>query len=134
MVANPLVTDPDPDPATVVQRQLDAYNARDVERLMTIYAADAGLYEHPDKLLATGTAALRERFAVRFQEPNLHAALLHRAVAGDIVIDHERVTRTFPEGPGTLELVMIYEVKAGRIARAWTILGVKVLSKSASQA
>jgi hypothetical protein len=113
------------DPAVVVQRQLDAYNAKDVDALMAIYADDAGLYEHPDKLLARGTAALRERFAARFQEPNLHAVLLHRIVAGDIVIDHERVTRTFPEGPGTIELVMIYEVKAGRIARAWTMAGEK---------
>jgi hypothetical protein len=113
------------DPATVVQRQLDAFNARDVDALVAIYADDAGLYEHPDKLLAKGTAALRERYTARFQEPNVHAALLHRIVAGDKVIDHERVTRTFPEGPGTIELTMIYEVKAGRIARAWTIAGPK---------
>jgi hypothetical protein len=123
-----------PDPATIVQRQLDAYNAKDVAALVSIYADDAALYEHPDKLLAKGAAALRERFAVRFQEPNLHAALLHRLVAGDFVIDHERVIRTFPEGPGAIELVMIYEVKAGRITRAWTMSGVKVLSKSASHA
>ena len=129
IVANPLVNSLQLDPATVVQRQLDAYNARDLEALMGIYAPNAELYEHPDKLLAQGTAALRERFAVRFQELNLHAALLHRIVAGEIVIDHERVTRTFPEGPGTIELVMIYEVKAGRITRAWTTPGVKVLSK-----
>jgi len=134
LVAHPAVNSVNPDPATVVQRQLDAYNAKDVAALVSIYAADAALYEHPDKLLAKGTPGLCERFATRFQEPNLHAALLHRIVAGDFVIDHERVTRTFPEGPGTIELVMIYEVKAGRITRAWTMPGVKVLSKSAGQA
>jgi hypothetical protein len=114
-----------PDPAAIVQRQLDAFNAKDVDALVGIYADDAQLFEHPDKLLARGTAQLRERFAIRFLEPSLHAALLHRIVAGDTVIDHERVTRTFPEGPGTIELTMIYEVKAGRIARAWTIPGPK---------
>lgn len=113
------------DPAAVVQRQLDAFNAKDVDALVGIYADDAQLFEHPDQLLARGTAQLRERFAVRFREPNLHAALLHRIVAGDMVIDHERVTRTFPEGPGTIELTMIYEVQAGRITRAWTIPGPK---------
>ena len=117
-------------PATVVQRQLDTFNTRDVEALVAIYADDAELFEHPDKLLAKGTAALRERYTARFQEPNLHAALLHRIVAGDKVIDHERVTRTFPEGPGTIELTMIYEVQAGRIARAWTIPGPKLLAKA----
>jgi len=115
------------DPVAVVQAQLDAFNARDVDALLAIYADDAALFEHPDKLLARGTAALRERFSARFTEPNLHAALLHRIVAGDFVIDHERVTRTFPEGPGTIELVMTYEVKAGRITRAWTLAGTKQL-------
>ena len=115
------------DPVTVVQRQLDAFNAKDLNALLAIYADDAEMYEHPDKLLAKGSAALRERYAVRFQEPNLHAALLNRMVMGDIVIDHEKVTRTFPEGPGTVELIMTYEVKAGRIARAWTRIGPKTV-------
>ncbi len=116
------------DPAAVVQRQLDAYNARDVERLLAVYAADAVLFEHPDTVLARGTAELRPRFAARFAEPNLHAALLHRSVCGNTVVDHESVARTFPEGPGTLELVMIYEVREGRIARAWSIVGAKRLA------
>lgn len=117
-----------PEPAAVVQRQLDAFNARDVDALLAVYAVDAELSEHPSKLLARGAAALRERFALRFQEPNLHAALRQRIVMGNIVIDHEIITRTFPEGPGTLEMVMIYEIVAGRIARAWTIPGEKTAS------
>jgi len=108
-----------------VQRQLDAYNARDTEALVAAYADDAQLFEHPAKLLAEGTAALRERFAVRFAEPNLHARLEQRIVLGSTVVDHETVTRTFPEGPGEIQLVMIYEVAAGRIAKAWTIVGEK---------
>jgi hypothetical protein len=118
---------PDADPATVVQRQLDAFNARDLPALLGIYADDAELYEHPAKLLARGTAELRERYAARFQEPNLHAALHHRAVLGSTVVDHETVTRTFPEGPGTLDLVMIYEVSGRRIIKAWTIAGPRTL-------
>ena len=115
------------DPEAVVQRQLDAFNLRDVDALLAVYAEDAQLFEHPSTLLATGSAELRERYRVRFQEPNLHAVLLRRIVAGAIVVDHEKVTRTFPEGPGEVELVMIYEVKAGRIARAWSITGPKTI-------
>jgi hypothetical protein len=113
--------------ADVVQRQLDAYNARDLDTLLTLYADDARLYEHPDKLLAAGTAQLRERFAARFQEPNLHARLLHRIVQGAFVIDHERVTRTFPDGPGAQEFTLIYEVAGGRIVRSWAIAGPRTL-------
>jgi hypothetical protein len=47
---------------------------------------------------------------------------------GKMVIDHERVTRTFPEGPGTIELIAIYEVQNGKIAKAWFIFGPRQLS------
>lgn len=114
------------EPAAVVQRQLDAYNARNIETLLASYTEDAQMFEHPSKLLASGSAELRERFTARFHEPNLHAALLHRIVMGSIVVDYEEVTRTFPEGPGKIQLVMIYEVYNGKIAKAWSILGPKI--------
>jgi hypothetical protein len=37
---------------------------------------------------------------------------------GNIVIDLELITRNFPEGLGTLEMLCIYEVVDGRIRRA----------------
>jgi hypothetical protein len=114
-------------PETVVQRQLDAYNARDIDALLATYTDDAQHFEHPSKLLASGSAQLRERFATRFTEPNLHALLVKRIVAGNVVVDHEKVTRTFPEGTGLIELVAIYEVQNGRIAKAWFIFGAKTL-------
>jgi hypothetical protein len=117
MTATPL------DPQSVVQRQLDAYNAKDIDALLAVYADDAQILEHPSKLLAQGSAELRRRFTERFTEANLHAALTERIVMGSIVVDHEIVTRTFPEGPGTIELVMIFEVQNGRISRAWNIAG-----------
>ena len=115
------------DPESVVQRQLDAFNARDIDALLSAYAEDAQLFEHPSTLLARGSAELRTRYMVRFQEPNLHATLLSRIVAGAIVVDHEKVTRTFPEGAGETELVMIYEVRKGRITNAWSIAGPKII-------
>lgn len=116
---------------TIIQRQLDAYNARDVEALMATYTEDAQQFEYPSKLLASGAGQIRERFVARFQEPNLHARLMRRIAVGEVVIDHEEITRTFPEGTGTIELVAIYEVRNGRIATARFISGPKTLdSKS----
>ncbi len=60
-------------PQAVVQRQLEAYNARDIDALMETYADDVQVYEHPATLLASGAAQLRERQSVRLQEPNLRA-------------------------------------------------------------
>jgi hypothetical protein len=104
-----------PSPEAIVQRQLDAYNARDLDALLATYALDARQYALPATLLATGHAEMRPRFAARFQEPDLHAHLLRRAVMGNIVIDHETVTRNFPEGRGRVDLVAIYEVADGLI-------------------
>ena len=114
-------------PEAVVQRQFDAYNAHDIEALMATYAENAQQFEHPAKLLAGGAAQIRERLIARFKEPNLHALLLNRIAAGNLVIDHEKVTRTFPEGAGKLELVAIYEVLDGKIAKAWFSYGAKTI-------
>ncbi|KND61850.1 hypothetical protein BVER_05902 [Candidatus Burkholderia verschuerenii] len=114
-------------PETVVQRQLDAYNARDLDAWIATYAPDAKQYLFPGTLLAEGVEQIRARSVARFQEPNLHAALLKRTVIGDIVIDHERVTRTFSEGTGTLEMMATYRVVSGAIAEASFVFGPPVL-------
>lgn len=114
-------------PEQVVQRQLDAYNARDIDALVAVYADDAELYEHPATLLAKGSAQIRARLAARLAEPNLHARLVQRMVMGALVIDREVITRTFPEGTGRLEMIAMYEVNQARIERAWFVTGARSL-------
>ena len=115
-----------PSPESVVQRQLDAYNAHDLDALLATYAEDAEQLEHPSTRLALGHAEIRARFATRFAESDPHAVLVNRIVSGHRVVDHERITRTFPEGRGTIELIAIYEVLEGRIRRAWFAFGPRV--------
>ena len=110
-------------PEIIIQQQLDAYNSRDLERILSLYAEDAEFIEHPATVLCRGGAALRERFTLRFAEPDLHARLLHRIVLGARMFDHEEITRNFSDGVRILSVVMLYEVRAGRIARAWSISG-----------
>lgn len=106
------------DAVAVVQAQLDAYNAKDLDALMCTYAPDAQQFALHGALLAQGHAALRPRYAARFAEPDLHARLVTRSVVGNIVTDVEIITRNFPEGRGSVEMLCIYEVIDGRIARA----------------
>jgi hypothetical protein len=113
------------DIATIAQRQLDAFNLRDLDGMMAVYHPEAKQFEFPAALLASGAEEIRKRFLIRFAEPNLHAQLHHRIVRGNFVIDHETVTRTFPEGPGEIELTAIYEVRDGYIYNAWFIFGEK---------
>jgi hypothetical protein len=114
-------------PTEVVDRQLAAYNAKDLDAFLKLYAPDAELLEFPDKRLAKGTAALRERYTKRFADPILHATIAHRTGIGNKVIDHEKVRITWPEGPGTWELTAIYEVNGGFITRVWFIFGDKTV-------
>ncbi len=47
---------------------------------------------------------------------------------GSIVADHEVITRNFPEGKGTVEMLCIYEVSEGLIQKATFALGDKRLA------
>ncbi|WP_302478121.1 nuclear transport factor 2 family protein [Achromobacter ruhlandii] len=107
----------------MVQRQLDAYNARDIDAFMAAWADDCLYYAFPDTLLASGSAQIHQRHVERFQEPDLHGRLVSRIVNGDMVVDQEVVTRNFADGPGEIDVVAIYEVRDGRIAKAWFNLG-----------
>jgi len=118
MVVSSIVT-----PEFPVSQQLDAYNARDIDAFMAWWAEDCEYYQFPSHLLARGTDAIRQRHVERFKEPNLHGMLMERIVVGNVVVDKEVVTRTFPDGPGEVDVLAIYEVEHGRISKAWFKMG-----------
>jgi putative hydrolase of HD superfamily len=102
-----------------VQKQLEAYNARDIDAFMPWWADDCQYYAFPNTLLAGSAAEIRERHIERFKEPDLFGKLLARIIVGNVVFDHETVTRTFPEGKGEVDVVCIYEVENSKIVKAW---------------
>lgn len=101
-----------------VQRQLDAYNARDLERFLAEYADDVIVYRPPATEPAiVGKEALGAHYARnRFNLPELHARLLNRIVSGSIVVDQEQVTGV---PGGVVAAVAVYQVKNGRIQAVW---------------
>ena len=104
-------------PEAVVDRQLAAFNRRDLDAFLGFYAADAKLYDYPDRLAQAGAEQIREQFARRFSEsPGLHATVSHRIVQGGYVVDQQDVQGT-PGGPH--REVVIYQVEDARIAKAW---------------
>jgi hypothetical protein len=117
------------DVALPVARQLEAYNARDIEAFMRWWSADCLYYAFPDQLLAQGADEIRARHIERFREPDLHATLLSRIVTGNLVIDHETVTRNFAEGRGEVDVVCLYEVENELITRAWFKMGERRLTQ-----
>ena len=111
----------------IVQQQLDAYNERNVEAWLATYAPTAEQFTLYGERFAFGHDEMRARILVRFSEPDLHAELLQRIVMANIVVDYERITRNFPEGKGTLEMMCIYEVVNGLIQKASFAIGVQKL-------
>ena len=101
----------------VVQKQLDAFNRKDIVDWLSTYSHDAVHCTLEGSLIAQGKAQIEKNMRQRFQEPDLHAELLDRKVYEDVVIDHELVTRNFPEGKGSVEMLCIYVIKNSLIVR-----------------
>jgi hypothetical protein len=106
-------------PELPVQRQLDAYNARDLPRFLAEYSDDVLHFRPPAaQPVIAGKAAMAEHYATkRFNLPGLHAALVNRMVLGNKVIDHERITGI---GDAPVDAAVAFEVNhQGLICRVW---------------
>lgn len=104
----------------LVERQLAAYNARDLDAFCATYAEDVEIIRLPATQPALrGRDALRAFYAEqRFNRDRLHATVRQRIVLGNKVIDHEHVTGL---DPSPREVVAIYEVRDGLISRVWFV-------------
>jgi len=105
-------------PADVVQRQLEAYNRRDLDAFCAVYAEDAQLFELGEGTPVTaGKAAIRERYRTLFDNsPQLYSAVLNRTALGRVVVDLERITGR-NSSPKPMDFLAIYEVTGGLIVR-----------------
>ena len=102
----------------VVQRQLDAYNAHDLQAFVATYSDDVSVYKVPaTSPTMSGKQQLTEFYRdSRFSLPDLHAELLHRSVVGNKVIDHERILGLRNE---PVDAVVAYVVRNGLIQSVW---------------
>ena len=108
------------DPEALVQRQLDAYNARDLECFVREYSEDVTVYRISDAIpFIVGRNALAAFYRDnRFNLPDLHATLVSRMAFGNKVIDHEIVVGV-PGAP--VEVAAIYEVGERGISKVWFV-------------
>ena len=109
-------------PEQIVQKQLDTYNARDIEGFMSVMDEDVALYNFSDgELLAKGKANVKSSYTNLFKNsPRLKSVLTNRIVLGHQVIDHESITGRMGN-PEVLELVVIYELRAEKIYKITVI-------------
>ncbi len=102
-------------PEALAQRQLNAYNARNLEAFLAPYAEDVELRDLEGKVVSTGKEAFRTRYGELFRTaPALHCELRGRVSAASWVVDEERVTG---RADAPIHALAMYEVVNGRIAR-----------------
>ena len=91
-----------------VERQVEAYNAGDVDAFVACYAQEV-VFEDPDGGLQTsGRDEMRKRYGELFAScPNLRAEIPSRIRVGSYVVDEERVSG-FPGGD--VHAVAIYRL------------------------
>jgi uncharacterized protein (TIGR02246 family) len=100
----------------ITQKQLDAYNAQDLDMYVSFFAEDCIVSGLNGQSTETSRDAIRARYAKAFaQFPQNKAHLKSRIAVGDTVVDHEKVVRA--PGGEEFEIIAIYSFRDGLIAR-----------------
>jgi len=101
-------------PEQILQRQLIAYNARDIDAFLDTYSEDVVLQNYPHEVRSTGIQAMRDGYTNYFKTTkDLHCEITNRIVIGNKVIDQEYITANGQN----FGAVAIYEVENGKIAK-----------------
>jgi len=104
-------------PQALIQRQINAYNFRNVEALMETFSDDAELLKIPSTLLAKGKNQLRDHYTQWFREnPNLHVEIIKTTALTHMVIDNLKISGI---GPDKKEVMMVFETENGKIIRLY---------------
>ncbi|WP_244369803.1 nuclear transport factor 2 family protein [Pseudoalteromonas xiamenensis] len=105
----------------LVDKQIAAYNARNIDAFAATYHDDVEIYIYPNQLLLKGKTALIERYKQKFAALTmLRATSLQRIVKGNYLIDLERAessTQPSQEITRCVELIATYEIEDGLIKR-----------------
>jgi hypothetical protein len=106
-------------PEEVIDRQLDAYNRRDIAGFAATYADTVRILDADNaRPPLVGIQELREVYGGKvFTRAGLKAEIRTRMVVGNKVIDHELTT--WAGLPAPMESVVVYEVVDGLIQNVW---------------
>jgi uncharacterized protein (TIGR02246 family) len=103
----------------VVDAQVRAYFARDLDRFVACYAPDAVITNGAGEELAHGHDGLRRMYGGLFESsPELNGRIVKRIAVGTFVADHEEVEGFVrPDSPSSLQAIAVYQVLEGKISR-----------------
>jgi hypothetical protein len=98
----------------VVERQLAAYNAHDLDGFVACYTDGIVIIDGEGNRILDGVDVLRAHYGSMFaQHPEVHAEIESRTRAGAWVVDEEKVAR----GGRILHILVAYRIGDGLINR-----------------
>ncbi len=101
-------------PEQIVQRQVNAYNARDIDAFVDTYSPEVEIYNEQGEMTMKGHDKMREVYAPMFERvTNLYCEIQNRIVINNKVIDKEKVRFN----DRFLNAVAMYEVTNGKISK-----------------
>lgn len=105
-------------PEELVQKQLEAYNNKDLETFLSFYSDNIRAFNFPDKEIFTGKNAMRAGYEALFNDnPNLYCEVSNRIVMNNIVVDHERISGL--SNGNLIETIAIFKIENGKISRIY---------------
>jgi hypothetical protein len=110
--------------ADVVDAQIDAYRARDVDAFLSHYADEASVVTFDGTAMFPDKQVMREAYGKLFADsPDLAVSIGNRMTAGDFVVDEEHLSGFhFGEMPTEMTALTVYRVTDGKISRLMLLL------------
>lgn len=114
-------------PEDIVQKQVLAYNSRDIDAFTKCHHPNVKLYSLGNNdPFVVGRTQLTSRYQDIFEKsPNLNTEIVQRMILGDTVIDKEVITGR--SGVEKQNFVAIYQILDGLIFRAYFVRDANVL-------
>ena len=108
----------------LVQEQVDAYNAHDLERFIACYSEDVVIEDAQGDTMMKGQDQMRKLYEELFSaNPNIHCEIISRFKVGEYVIDEEHITGFDMEGyPTKVRGAAIYNIVNGKIVHVRLIM------------
>jgi uncharacterized protein (TIGR02246 family) len=103
----------------VVDAQIEAFRARDIERFLAHYADDASVVTFDGTVMFGTKDIMREAYGRLFADsPDLRVTIAGRVTEGEFVVDEEHLSGFhFGDMPTDLVSVAVYRVRNGKITR-----------------
>ena|SRR5579884_2111892 len=107
------------DPLQVVREFIDAFNARDVDRVVSCFSASAVMQDDSGRVFARGEEAIRTHFSSFLpNSPHVHSEIVSRIQVGAWVAQEERVTGLVLSAPiSEFSIISAYRVEDGKIVK-----------------